>query len=357
VLVLSLDPEITTPVVFRGDRLELRLGPYRSHGRARDLFRTERDFLAQELGTARPALTHAHWTYEFALAALSTSIPTLVTAHDAPLSVLRYDRTPYRVIRTFMARQVCQRATRMTAVSGYVADHLRRWFGVRDRIAVVPNGLPVSGTLSSWNGRLRAGALVAPVFGTVAAWGRLKNVAKLMRAFAIVRRSLPDATLRLFGSGLELGGPANTWAVQNGIHENIEFIGALPYDSLLLRMPELDILVHPSREEAHPMAIIEAMAHGLPVIGGDRSGGVPETLSGGAGLLTDVTKARLMADAMLQMAQNGVMRKRFGEVGFGRVTMRYSIDAVLASYITEYEALAPGAGSDDDPDPKGRIFT
>ena len=53
-----------------------------------------------------PDIVHAHWTYEFALGAIESRVPTVVTAHDAPLSILRLNPTPYRLARTVMAWQV-----------------------------------------------------------------------------------------------------------------------------------------------------------------------------------------------------------------------------------------------------------
>jgi len=55
-----------------------------------------------------------------------------------------------------------------------------------------------------------------------------------------------------------------------------------PHGDLLIKLAEnIDVLVHPSLEEAHCMAVIEAMAMGMPVIGGRSSGGIPWTLAEG----------------------------------------------------------------------------
>ena len=105
-------------------------------GRAVDCFARERAVLTGVMVRAAPDLIHAHWTYEFALAALDTGLPCLVTCHDDPRVVLRHTRSPYRAIRYFMARRVFTRAHHFTTVSSYMADALAR---SAPGIPVVPN--------------------------------------------------------------------------------------------------------------------------------------------------------------------------------------------------------------------------
>lgn len=338
VLVLTSDPTVDTPITLRGTNLEVRVGQYRIRGRARDLFRLERSFLAGELATARVPLAHAHWTYEFAMSALSTAVPTLVSAHDAPMVVLRHDPTPYRVARTIMARIVCRRAERMTAVSNHVSAHLVRWFGAPTTISVVPNGVPipqVTGTPTSDAEE----DLAAPVFGAVGSWAGLKNIRGLLTAFAYVRRDIPAAKLRLFGPGLEASGPAASWARSNYADRGVDFVGKVPNVTLLKELGLLDVLVHPSLEEAHPMAIVEAMARGVAVIGGMNSGGVPETIANDAGILVDVRNPASLAQAMVRLAWDATKRREYGRNGLVRALARYSVAAMIDGYEQEYALL------------------
>ena len=126
---------------LRGPNLRIAVGPYRPCHRARDAFKVERNFVAAALASAEVDVVHAHWTYEFALGALATGLPTLVTAHDAPLRVLSIHRDPYRLVRAGMAALVARRARWMTAVSPNVASHFRGSLGAQCPIAVIPNGL------------------------------------------------------------------------------------------------------------------------------------------------------------------------------------------------------------------------
>ena len=86
VSLITLDPNIAEEVVLHGDRLTVHVGPFRQRDAAHDAYRTERRFVTGRLLRCQPDVIHAHWTYEHALGALATGLPTVVTAHDAPLN-------------------------------------------------------------------------------------------------------------------------------------------------------------------------------------------------------------------------------------------------------------------------------
>jgi hypothetical protein len=156
VSLVTLDPDLTSEVVLRGDRLTVHVGPFRQRHAARDGFRMERQFVAQTLLRCRPDVVHAHWTYECALGALATGLPTVVTAHDAPLVALRHNLPTTRMGPLFaqvptaahfsvcaaMAALVARKATRLIAVSPYVERHFRRVLRYRGEITVIPNMMP-----------------------------------------------------------------------------------------------------------------------------------------------------------------------------------------------------------------------
>jgi glycosyltransferase involved in cell wall biosynthesis len=124
----------------------------------------------------------------------------------------------------------------------------------------------------------------------------------------------------------------------------IEFAGHLPYDVLMARVEaEADILVHPSLVEAQPMALIEAMARRIPVIGGKASGGVPWTLDDGrAGLLVDVRSPEEVSAAMIKLAGDPELRRGLSQKAQDLVRKRFHIAAVTDAYQSVYAQLAEG---------------
>jgi glycosyltransferase involved in cell wall biosynthesis len=100
---------------------------------------------------------------------------------------------------------------------------------------------------------------------------------------------------------------------------------------------DASILVHPALEEAQPMALIEAMALGIPVIAGHRSGGVPWTLDDGrAGVFVDVTDPEQIAQAMLRLANDQQERNAWGSRGRCFAEQRFHIRAVADAWETQY---------------------
>jgi L-malate glycosyltransferase len=358
--VFTVDPSIDSERVFKGRRLRIYVGPYAARD-GTNFFRREREFFLRAIGRERPAFLHAHFTYEYALAAIESGFPHVVTAHDATVNCLRYAFVPlletsrtlrdryattrgigFIIIRTVMAYKVARKAQRVIAVSPYVADHLRRYGFRGGPIEVVPNGMPSVNFERSRNrepGRAFTFATVLPQ------WSGLKNGGAAIEAFAKVRRVLPDSQMLMFGAGHSADGPAAAWARQRGLGGGIEFIGQVPYAQLIaLLSRRVDVLVHPSLEEAHPMPLIEAMSLGLPAIGGDRVGGVPWTLGNGeCGVLVDVRSPDQIASAMVRLAQDEDTRARLGEAGREFAKSNFHIEHVADQYEAIYAEVAAWA--------------
>lgn len=325
-------------VNYLGDRLEVRTVPMRPRARDRalDMFRLERTQLAREISRSDADVVHAHWTYEFALAALAGSRPVVVTAHDAPLTILRHMPHPYRVARAVMAGWARTRIKHLTAVSPYLAEQWRRQLGYRKRIAVVPNAVevPVSLPHKPATGRVR--------FLDVADSSRWKNVTTLVSAFAQLRSKRDDVDLGLVGPGLGETDELASWARREGLDRSVNFGGALGRAELIAEYASSDIFVHTSIEEACPMAVLEAMAAQLPVIGGFRSGGVPWVLDNGrAGLLVDVRRADDVARAMDALATNVAQRAQLARAASDRAR-EFSVSNMVDAYRAEYDRALAG---------------
>jgi len=340
--IFTLDHAVEDEVVLEGERLRICIGPYgKPRGRrpARDFFAAERRYLLRAIARERPDILHAHWPYHDALAAQASGLPHIITAHDAPLRVLRYNFIPYRIAHTLMAYRVLSRARRVVSVSPHVAAHLRRYMFYRGPSLVIPNGMPQE-VFERRTSRQRRD--VALTYATILnAWAAMKNGQAALAAFGRVRQRRPDDHLIMIGYGHGPAGPAEAWARSRGLDAGVRFLGYLPHRETLAQLAEeVDVLVHPALEEAHPMVIIEAMAMGIPVIGGNRSGGVPWTLGGGSsGLLVDVRSPRAIAEAMLQLAQSESLRAEWGQKARDNALRRFHIRMVADAYQEMYASI------------------
>jgi|LauGreSuBDMM15SN_2_FD.fasta_scaffold679037_1 glycosyltransferase involved in cell wall biosynthesis len=100
------------------------------------------------------------------------------------------------------------------------------------------------------------------------------------------------------------------------------------------------ILLHPSRTESHPLAVIEAQAMGIPVIGGESSGGVPFTLAHGqAGFLADIRCAQSLSLVMQNVASDPEKRKSLAQKAWDFAHNNFSEDKMVESYLEFYETI------------------
>lgn len=341
VVVMTTDPAASVDSEHRNhDGLILWRTQQRTRARDRalDWFRAERKGISRGLNRFRPDIVHAHWTYEFALAAIHFDARrTLVTAHDAPWAVLRYLPDMYRAIRLSMAINTIPRIHHATAVSPYVARHLRKYCGLRVYPFVIPNAVPDA--LVDENA-LPDSERKDEVIAVLSEWSRLKNGQALLMAWADVCREFPDWRLRLVGAGCQVGGPGHSWALSRNLVRQVTFHGRATHSEVLSAMRNAKLLVHPSLLECNPMTLIEALACGTPIVAGRYSGGTSWTVGGEqAARLVDVTSKNEMAHAIRTLMEDHVSREKLRERGRGLANERYRLSTVAKLYENAYCAV------------------
>lgn len=315
-------------------------------GRAVDVFAMERRRLRAAIARADADIIHAHWSYEFALAAIGQRAPHLITCHDSPRAVLRYMRNVYRGIRYLMAMRVFKTGQRFTAVSRYLVDEVQPH--IASPVSVVPNPLAPQALAL---GRERALGKSRRVAMVCNGWGPLKNPQPALQAFAAWRAREPQAALHLFGVGFEPEGPAAAWAAEQGLTAGLVFEGVKRHADLLAALADMDALVHPALEESFGVVLAEAMALGLPVVAGRHSGAVPWVLGAEspagdaiAGVLVDVENPQSLHDGLVEVFGPGY--GGYSARGVERARRLFSAEAVASAYRALYaECLATTGGT------------
>lgn len=340
----ALPPTLNPPVVAEGAGFSIYYGPYRPHsfrmnggkpGRMADVFAVERVAIENAIRIDKPDVVHAHWTYEFSLAAIASGVPHLVTCHDSPLQVLRFMPNLYRLGRYMMARRVFRNARQISAVSPYLKDQVQRY--ARAPITVIPNPIPLILAEETPAQRITADRAAPNIAMVLNGWGTMKNPEPALKAFRLLRETIPNARLHLFGFDFGPGEKAQSWAQAQGIDDGIIFHGPTPHALLFSRLRTMDVLLHPALEESCPMALVEAMTLGLPVVGGDKSGGVPWVLGGGAaGVLTDVRSPEAICRALARILQDAAEYDRIVHSGLTRVQQLFVPNVVAQEYEKMY---------------------
>lgn len=322
------------PLHFTGPRFRFVSEPARHQPRRylSDLYARERGTLVAALREWRPDLVHAHWTYEFALAAQDSLLPYVTTAHDAPLTILRHARDPYRAVRLAVAARARLGVKDLSVVSPYLVHRWRREMLFRRRIAVIPNSVPRTSVAK------HRSPSDHPIVLEVAEHGPLKNVRGLLRAFALVRQQIPEAELRLAGHGLGPNGPVVPWAVAHGLSLGVSFLGYREPSDLADEYARAWLFAHASHEESFGLTVLEAIASGLPAVAGKDSGGVRYVLGDGrAGWLTDVSRPEVFAKQIAQLIAGGPLDQQPGTTEY--VQKNFSLESVTCAYLGWYRAV------------------
>jgi glycosyltransferase involved in cell wall biosynthesis len=334
VTLYTLSKGLAKEQVYRFGNLRIFVGPFRERHLACTYYWPEINYLKRVIGTDDPPFVHAHWTYEFALGALRSGTPTVTTIHDLPWNVLRYYRDPHRAVRLLMAYEVALRCGQFTAVSESAALHFSRQIKPGAKIQVINNGLPDEVFLMGQHSRRESS--VGITFATILlGWSRRKNAKTALKAFDILRHQLPGARLVMFGLDYGPGGPAHQWARKLSLDRNVFFAGPVPNSKLLQQVSEeVDVVVHPSLDEAFSMAALETMALRKALIAGETTPGMREMFGSGGGLV-DVKSPTAIAQAMLQLATNADYRHHLANRSYERAFKHYR----LSSVVDRYEAL------------------
>jgi glycosyltransferase involved in cell wall biosynthesis len=249
----------------------------------------------------------------------------------------RSDRSRARLAAELPAKRLTyRRADVVAAVSEGVARDLASVLGLSpERIAVVGNpmvdeDLAVLAAMPVEHPWLAGGASAAePV---IVACGRLveiKDYPTLLDAFARIRAARA-AKLIVLGDG-PLREELRARAARLGVGDLVDFVG---FDKNPFRyFARARLLLHASRAEGLPGALIQAMACGLPVVSTDCDFGPREVIAapGRDGFLVPVGDAAALADRALQLLADDRLRDAVSAEA-RRSAQRYETRASLARY-------------------------
>jgi len=149
----------------------------------------------------------------------------------------------------------------------------------------------------------------------------------------------PEAWLWIAGSGPEEA-RLKSMAVALGVEGRVRFLGWRNDASALYRAA--DVCVFPSRYEPLGNVVIQAWAHGLPVVAAASQGPKALIEDGRDGLLTPIDDAEALAEAIRRLLADKALRARLAHRGAQRVELEFSETAVIAQWkalFSDYGAL------------------
>ena len=240
--------------------------------------------------------------------------------------------------------------------SGEARDHLKTWrrsaiptMRLFDKI-VTPSGYLVDvfaefglqaqtifNFVDTDKFRFRERQPLRPVFLSNRNFEALYNVACVLRAFALIQRTIPEAELIVAGDGEE---KEKLYCLAEELNlKNVEFPGRIAQE----KMPELynraDVYLNSPNIDNMPNSVIEAFACGLPVVSTD-SGGIPYIVENEeTGLLVKTGDCEALAREAIRIVESGELAQKIISQS-RQECIKYSWENVRVQWLEIYRTLA-----------------
>ncbi len=244
-------------------------------------------------------------------------------------------------ILSLLGRLTARLSDAVVAPSAVTAEELRQDYGAQVD-AVIANGIAAAEPPDLAEGDTKTeGETLHLLYA-----GRLrtrKAVAVLVEAFALVRQQHPRAQLVLAGDGEQR--PALERQVETlGLDDDaVRFLGAIPRHEMVDWYRRADIFCLPSIYEGFPLAILEAMAAGLPIVTTTASGMPEAIVDGESGILVGLEDVGALGQALGRLLADDDRRHRMGEAARRRVKDHFTIERIGAQYLALWQRLLPQA--------------
>ncbi len=328
-LELGRLPAGLTPLVVPS--LGRSVSPMADLGALRDVIRVARRY--------RPDIVHTHLAKAgFVGRVAARLVGAQAVFHTYHGTVFRGYFGPLQT-RLYLAveRALASQTTKVIAITPQQRrELLDAGIAPRSKIVEIPLGFELTPFLAPRDQRAARAALGVgpdtPTVGIVARLVPIKDVGTFLRAFAIVRRSMPAAVALIAGDGEERAGLV-ALASALGIGGSCRFLG------WRADMPQvyagLDVVALSSQNEGSPVSIIEAMAAGRPCVA-TRVGGVPDVVRDGeTGVLVSPNNPEALGAAIVALLRDPERAERLGRNGRERVMPRFDV----LRLITDIERL------------------
>lgn len=270
---------------------------------------------------------YAHWGASTAtladIAHRVSGVPWSLTLHRG--DIVQNNRLQQKVRSASFTRFISLSGVALfEQVTGHVPDSIGNVHVIHMGVEVPPIAIPTERAFSN------PFLIVCPA-NLIPVKGHLF----LLEAMQILKQRGVDVRLFLAGDGV-LRSTLEAWVEEHNLCDRVTFLGQLDHAQLLdgYREQRFHAVVIPSidmgngHHEGIPVSLMEGMAHGVPVISTE-TGGIPELLHGGAGLLIPPQNSEKLADAIESLAVDHDFAAKTGRTGRARVEAEFEIGKVV----------------------------
>lgn len=242
-----------------------------------------------------------------------------------------------------MEQQTAENANLIVTISEYSLEKLKKYYGIDEgKVRIVPNGVDIEKfkpLIDTASAKHQFGLGAGPCVLFVGSLIPRKGLQFLVEAAKKIVRDIADVTFLIVGEG-----PLRTQLDDNltssKLSGNFRFFGNLEEDVLPVLYGCADVFVLPSIQEGQGIVLLEAQACGKPVVAFNIGGVCEAVQNGTTGLLVERGNIDGLADALLSLLSDSVLRKRMGLAGRSFVAENYTWELCAERMLKVYrEAL------------------
>ena len=282
-------------------------------------------------------IIHSHWIipqgFTGTICKKIWHIPLIVSSHGPDVQLFE----KWKELKPLLCWSA-SRADILTANSSFTKNALENLVTLNNPCIVIPMGVqPVPLT----NTERKTDSPQILFVGRLIEW---KGTDTLIRAMVHVIKKRPESILNIVGEGPEHGTLVHL-SRELDITQHIRFLGPLKNEALEKMFAHASVLVLPSRPfcgivmEGLGVVVLEAMSHGVPVIGSN-GGGITDIIEDGYnGFLVPYDDDAILAEKILTITGDDELRETFRRHGFETVKEKFSWDAISRQFSEVYDQL------------------
>lgn len=294
----------------------------------------------------KPDVIHSHHPYLMgelaAKCARELDRPLVFTYHTTYLdhASMYFRRAPRLAVQVMadLIQNYLDRCQHVIAPTATIRNDICQTFDLSCPVSIVPTPIDLD-----WSGRYQVGTVRkelglrdSKILVYVGRFSREKSMDVLLAAFARVVARVPKAHLILAGGGPGEG-TVKRLVRAEGLGEHVTLTGTLARDGVARYLAASDVFVMTSKTETQGIAVLEAMAVGLPVVAVG-AGGTLDVVTEDAGILVSPDDPEAFATAVLGLLQDEPRREEMGRAG-RRLARQYSPRVLTDRLVKIYDSV------------------
>lgn len=307
------------------------------------MFTVDRRAVRRQIEMLAPDLIHAHGqAAAYPFAAFDTGRPTLVTVHGINVLEARLDprggviRGKLRAALWGYAERLClRRASDIVVISPFVQEVIAPH--TKARFHIIEN--PVHDDFFRLAPEPEPGKVL--MVGSIQ---KRKGTLEAIQAMALVRKRIPHARLYVAGGVMPAyqayGDMVRRYVAEHHAGKAVHLVGQLAHEALLEAYRTSQVFLFPSFLEASPVALVEAMAAGLPPVVSDIGGTAHLVQEGVTGYRVPAGDIQRMAERLVHLLEDETTRRRVGAQARGWAEAHCSAPTIAGQIHGLYQKLA-----------------